>query len=287
MRKKNIVVAGFILLLACSKNYVEVDPATGQEIATLNNNANSVCEIIRLKQINGQLEYNAVTYNRDSSGTPIGLNYSDSSTKTVLQTIRFSYAGDTVKISNKEWLLLHKTTKNVLKYYKRTVYMDTTYDDEMYEYLYDNLNRLVTKNAYYNGSTTPDYITTYQYNTDNNLTDCKLVMAIGNSTLLHTTIQYDGTKKIKPWIYLYGDSFENYLYLLGFKYGVKPGNAVSQIKTEVLDIQNGTVLDTWKTNFVGYLTSKDNYVLQVDCTGDMQQGLGVYLGTMRFDYSCK
>jgi len=281
------VVGILFLFIACSKDYAEVDPATGQTTTNISNSTTSVCEIIRLKQINGQTEYNSVTYNRDLSGMPISLNYVDSTTKTILQTIRFAYSNDTVNLNNTEWLIFDKSTKNILKYYKRNYYVDNTYDDEWYEYVYDNSNRLAKKYFYYNGSLEPDYTTVYQYSLDNNLIGCKLLMGPKQSVLLQTSIQYDLTKKIKPWIYLYGDSFENYLYLIGFKFGVKPSNPVTQILTNVFDVQKNTVIDTWKTNFSGYVTSKDNYVLQVDCNGDLQQGLGLYVGTVRFDYSCR
>lgn len=280
----NIMV--LMVLCSCGKEYNETDPSTGQVVDNLTNNSSSTCTISGIKQIDGSSVFNSVIYSRDTSGLPLTLNFSDSTTKTMIQSVKFTYKSDTVFISDNEWLLIDKTNKNVLKYYKRIYTSATEYDEELYEYKYDNLNHLVSKSTYFNNPPVADYITTYSYSADNNLIGCSLKSGIGQ-LLLQSTLKYDLLKKIKPWIYLYADSFENYIYLLGFNFGTKPANPINEMVSIIYDVQTNVALETWKTTYSGYVYSKDNYVLQVTCTGDVQQGLGLYLGTMRFDYSCK
>jgi hypothetical protein len=61
---------------------------------------------------------------------------------------------------------------------------------------------------------------------------------------------------------------------------------VKAINTSVYDVANGSVIDTWVTNFSDYVFSKDGFVLQTTAKGDLQQGLGLLYGTTKFDYQC-
>ncbi|HCL06678.1 MAG TPA: hypothetical protein DHW64_12285 [Chitinophagaceae bacterium] len=104
---------------------------------------------------------------------------------------------------------------------------------------------------------------------------------------MQSDIDYDLLEKIKPWMYFFTDAFESSRYLNGLNFGKHPEHPVKQIRTKVYDIVSNTVLDTWITNFSGYVYSPDKYVLQTTMTGDTQQGLSHLLGTMRFSYQCK
>jgi len=286
MKRLYTTILVSVLCSACSKSYVEVDPATGQELSTLSSNVNGSCEIIGFRQISGTVVYNMLSCTKDSSGMPIELSYKDSTTKTQLQAARFMYKQDTVYLGDSEWVLLEKSTKNVLQYYKRIVYPNNSLDEEMNVYQYDKQNRLEKKHTYYNKTILPDYTSIYQYNNDNNLVGSTLTTGDGKVKLLQTSIRYDATKKIKPWLYVFGDAFENTTNLVCFKFGQKPVNPIAEMVTEIFDAQNGSVLEKWTTTFSGYVISKDGYVLQVSCNGDVQQGWGMYAGDMRFDYRC-
>ena len=104
---------------------------------------------------------------------------------------------------------------------------------------------------------------------------------------MQTTFTYDVTVTIKPWIYLYADAFECYSFLDGFSFGNKPTNPVMKIDTQVFDSNTSVQIDEWITTFGSYVYSTDKYVLQVSAAGDLQQGLGFIIGTMRFYYQCK
>jgi hypothetical protein len=56
---------------------------------------------------------------------------------------------------------------------------------------------------------------------------------------------------------------------------------------KIYDFSSGSIIDEWKTSFSGYVISKDGYVLQVNCNGDNQQGLSMFVATNRFTYTCK
>ncbi len=286
MKKIIVLLFTAYIVTGCNKQYVETDPATGQETSALSNNASSICDLIGFQQIDGSTIFNKLLFTKDSAKLPVTLVYFDSVNQKTDKLIRFTYSNGIVNINNNEWMALDPVSKNITKYNVRQYYADSTFDNEFYEYVYNDLNELVNKYTYLNGTKTPDYITNYQYDNSKNLVKCELFLSDGKTKLLQTDIKYDLSKTIKPWIYLYGDSFENYLYLQGFNFGVKPVNPVAEMTTVIFDVNSGNVFDTWKTSFNAYVFSKDSYVLQVNSTGDLQQGLGLFLGTNRFNYAC-
>ena len=286
MKREYILILGMLAVISCNKPYILTDPATGLPPQTLSTNFNSICELVAIKQINGSALYNRLNFQRDTLLNTSKMIYFDSVSNKIDQVVSFTYNKDTVIINKDERMILDGVTKNVIKYYLRSYYLDNSYDDILYEYKYDSYNHLTRKNIYYNGSLKPDYISNYVYYQDN-LVSCEMLLKDGITKILQSDIKYNTTTLIKPWIYLYGDSFENYSYLQGFRFGKKSTNPVSNISTKVFDVLNGNLLDSWNTSYGGYVYSNDNYVLQVTCTGDVQQGLGLFIGTMRFDYQCK
>ncbi len=287
MKKKLVIICSACVLFSCNKQFTETDPATGQEVAALTTNTTATCDLIGIQQVNGTAIYNRLSFVKDSTKMPLSMTFFDSVSQKTEKSIRFSYVSDTVKISDTEWFKLNQSTKNVTTYFIRQYYADSSYDDERYEYKYDGLNRLMNKFIYYNGSSTPDYIANYLYDANNNLIKSELLLNDGKTKILQSSVKYDLTKSIKPWIYLFGDAFENYIYLQGFNFGIKPSNPVTEMVTEIYDVNNGSVIDNWNTTFDGYVISKDKYVLQVDSNGDLQQGLGLFIGTTRYSYVCK
>lgn len=287
MKRYNFILFAIIILISCNKSYQLTDPLTNQPIQTLTTDtAATACQLISIQQINGHTEYNKLSFKRDISNQAISMQYYDSITNTIDYSYNFKFNNDTIQINANSWMIRDAKTKNIIKYATKENITDTLTEDVDYTYSYDAGGRLTRKLAFYNDSNSPDYISNYSYNGDN-LTSCKLYLGDGTTMLMQTTITYDATIKIKPWINLYGDAFENYDLLHGFSFGNKPTNPVTKMDSRIFDANTGVQLDEWVTNFGSYVYSTDNYVLQVTASGDIQQGLGIILGTMRFYYQCK
>jgi len=275
----------FLLLQSCSKQFVQTDPLTGEEVQFLSTKDSATCQISTIRQISGKTSFNRLEFQRDNGNKIMGLNYYDSITNTVDYKASFQYRGDTIIMGNAEWMVQDSKTKHINQYFVSDTSNDLFADDILYEYKYDLSGKLVQKSTYYNYSTVPDYISKYLYD-GNNLITTQLFLGDGITKLMQTDITYDGNTITKPWIYFYGDAFESYRFLQGFSFGPRSTLAVKKIITTIYDANYGNTLDTWTTNFSGYVISKDQYVLQVTCDGDLQQGMGLFLGTIRFDYQC-
>jgi hypothetical protein len=282
--KKIIILLCIIAFIRCGKSEFKLtEPATEQASQPLPTNQNTNAKIIAIKQVNGAILYNKLTYTLNDKLLPTSLKYYDSVSNTVDYMVQFNYKNDTISVNNNEWLVIAPGTNNVMKHFIRTTYADNTFDDELYTYTYDNANRLIKKKIYVNGAVNEDYYSDYSYD-GNNLISCKLILASTKQLIQESKIKYNTSQQIKPWVYFFGDAFENNIYLPVLNYGVKPSNTVVSIVTDIYDVAAGTKIDTWSSSFSGYEISKDNFVLQVTTNGDRQQGLGIYLGTMRFDY---
>ena len=275
----------FLLLQSCSKKFVQTDPLTGEEVQFLTTKDSATCQISTIRQISGKTSFNRLEFQRDNGNKIMGLNYFDSITNTVDYKASFQYRGDTIIMGNAEWMVQDGKTKHINQYFVRDTSNDLFADDILYEYKYDLSGKLVQKSTYYNYSSVPDYISKYLYD-GNNLITTQLFAGDGITKLMQTDITYDGNTITKPWIYFYGDAFESYRFLQGFSFGPRSTLAVKKIITTIYDANYGNTLDTWITNFSGYVISKDQYILQVTCDGDLQQGMGLFLGTIRFDYQC-
>ena len=286
MKKYNCILILLLLVLGCSKEYVETDPLTGKEVQALTTDPAASCQLTQLKQISAKISFNRLDYQRDNANKIMGINYYDSITNTVDYKLTFQYRGDTIAMGNWEWMIQDGSTKNISQYFVRDTTNGSFWDDILYEYKYDPAGKLIKKLTYYNYSSDPDYITNYLYD-GNDLISTQLFAADVQSKLMQTDVSYEVSKTIKPWIYLFGDAFENYRYLQGFSFGKRPAHAVKKIVSTIYDANDGTVLDVWTTNMGEYVISKDQYVLQVTSSGDIQQGMGLLLGTIRFDYQCK
>jgi hypothetical protein len=286
MKKYNCILILLLLALGCSKEYVETDPLTGKEVQALTTDPAASCQLTQLRQISAKIAFNRLDYQRDNANKIQGMNYYDSITNTVDYKLTFQYRGDTIAMGSWEWMIQDGISKNINQYFVRDTTNGSFWDDILYEYKYDPAGKLIKKLTYYNYSSDPDYITNYLYD-GNDLITSQLFSSDGKSKLMQTDVSYDASKTIKPWIYLFGDAFENYRYLQGFSFGKRPTHAVKKIVSTIYDVNDGTVLDVWTTNMGEYVISKDQYVLQVTSSGDIQQGMGLLLGTIRFDYQCK
>ncbi len=285
MRGSFYIFILFLTLQSCTKEYVQTDPLTGEALQSLTTKDSATCQISSIRQMSGKTSFNKLEYQRDNSSKVMGLNYYDSISKTVDYKLSFQYHGDTILMSKSEWLVQDPQTKNINKYFVRDTSNGILVDDILYDYKYDLPGKLVQKLIYYNYSTVPDYISKYLYD-GNNLITTQLFAGDGITKLMQTDITYDINTITKPWIYLFGDAFESYRFVQGFSFGPRSTLAVKKIVSTIYDANYGNALDTWTTSFSGYVISKDQYVLQVTCDGDIQQGMGLFLGTIRFDYQC-
>jgi hypothetical protein len=286
MRNKTIILTLFLLLMGCRKHYDLTDPQTTLPPAPLTTVVGSVCELTNIKQINGTIEFTRLSFQRDQNNKTIGALFFDSVTNSIDLKSNFQFKGDTIQVDSVSWMLKDHISSNIVQYHTRQKLNDGTWDNIIYAYYYDGSGRLLNKNAYYNQFIIPDYTTTYSYSGDN-LISCVLLENSGYTKLLQTDLQYDLTIDIKPWVYLLGDGFENYRYVQGLAFGKKATNPIKQISTKIFDSNTGAVIESWQTSYSGYVLSSDKYVLQVSANGDNQQGMGLFIGTMRFDYSCK
>jgi hypothetical protein len=109
---------------------------------------------------------------------------------------------------------------------------------------------------------------------------------IKKNILLQSTLEFDLTAARKSWLHLFPDFFEGYNYLQTFPFGKKSNYPAKSITTNIYDINDGSVLDTWATTFSGYVFRQDGFILQTTAKDDLQQGLGLLFGTTRFEYPC-
>lgn len=287
MTYKNLIILSLLAVLSsCGKSFVETDPATGNTPEHVSNNPNATCMIGNISQINGSQIYNNLAYQYTTAQLASGVEITEPSLNNNRVVKNFSFRGDTILLDASQWLLQDPVTRYISKMQVIEQVNSNIQDTILYQYEYDGSGKLVRKKCFYNRSKDPDFTTDYSY-TGNNITSCKLMLGSGPQKLMESSISYDATISIKPWLYLFTDVFENNLYLQAFSFGIRPSLAVKEINTVVYDSGSGNIIDTWVTKFSGYVLSKDNYVLQVNANGDNQQGLAFLTGTLRFNYSCK
>lgn len=279
-----LVVSG----IRCSKGPVfEItDPLTGLPPVDLTVPGGE-CSITKIAQKNGSSgSDNAFEIRRTATLTPQSIQSYDSLRKKLDYNIQVQSAGDTLKLSTGEFFILNATTKLVEYFYTMADLADPGSDKLVFQYQYNAGGYLVKKLQFVNGSTAASYETNYTYSGNNLLTGCTVLAGSKKDRMLVSTLEYDLATERKTWLYLFTDFFEGYHYLQAFNFGKKGNYPVKSIVTNVFDVNDGSTIDTWTTNFSGYVFSKDNFILQTTAKGDLQQGLGLLFGTTRFDYQC-
>ena len=285
MKHFSFYIICFIILAACGKPYRATDPVTGNAPTTVSTDPDARCRIEKISQVNGTVTYFSISYQYGSTGFPIQITIAEPVTQLPTQQINFVASSDTFYYGAGVWLLKDAAHGQIAAMQVIDTGNGTLKDTIFYQYLYDAGKRLVQKRCFYNGNTKPDFITDYFYS-GNALIGVKMVLGDGRK-LLESAITYDPSVTIKPWVYLYTDAFESNRFLSGFPFGVSANYMVKQIQTSIYDTNTGDLLDKWQTIFSGYVVSKDGYVLQVNSTGDNQQGLAFLTGTLRINYVCK
>ncbi len=274
-------------LFACGKGggFVETDPATGAAPIPVSSTANDTCKLSNIQQINGQVVFTSLQFIMNNDRLVTSINFQENG-GTARPIATFQYKSDSIKISNGEWLIKQTSTGRILEYFHIDKINDLITDSVLYTYVYDQDGKLIRKSAFYNRSTTADFISTYSYQ-NNELSAVELKTSTNNAVILRSEISYDAAKQVKPWIYCFTDFFENNLLMQGLNFGKRVTRPITQIKTTIYSSSNSSIIDTWSTSFNGYVFSPDNYILQVSMNGDSQQGLGTLVGTNRFIYHCK
>jgi hypothetical protein len=277
------------VIFACSKSapFVNTDPETGLPPVTLTTTGGE-CLVTKITQKNSgsTKSDNAFEIKRDLSLLAQNISSYDSLSKKVDYNIQVQTKGDTLKLSTGEFFILNKTTKQVDYFFTWSDLTDPNADLQVYQYIYDADGYLSKKYMFLNGSTTAQYETNYSYDKNFLLTACVLYAGSKKDKLLETTLTYDMTAAKKTWVYLFPDFFEGYRYLQALPFGKKGNYPVKDITTNIYDVTNGAVLDKWATSFSGYVYSQDDFILQTTAKGDLQQGLGLFFGTTRFEYQC-
>jgi hypothetical protein len=264
------------------------DPLTGAPVTNLTSTTGD-CYISNIAQRNNNYSTNidnALVISRDTAFQPTRLVYVDSLTNKNGSNITVNKINDSIALSTGEYFLLDKTSKQVVFFSSKADLTDPLSDNMQYRYIYNAAGYLIQKFIYFNSAALPTYETDYSYSSDNTLTGCVLYFGAKKLKFLESTIQVDLTTSIKSWIYLFPDFFEGYNYLQAFNFGKKNNYPLKSIVTNVYDINDGTVYDTWNTSFTSTVVSKDNYLLQITANGDQQQGLGFLFGVTRFSYQC-
>jgi hypothetical protein len=101
-----------------------------------------------------------------------------------------------------------------------------------------------------------------------------------------STLEFDLTAARKSWLHLFPDFFEGYNYLQTFPFGKKSNYPVKSITTNIYDINDGSVLDTWATTFSGYVFSQDGFILQTTAKGRPATRARPVIRHNKLDYQC-
>jgi len=285
MKKTVVYIIGIIALTSsCRKSFVETDPNTGGEPTIVSNNPNSYCRIQNISQVNGTATFFSISYQYANKIFPNEIAVAEPAINNLTLKTDFITKGDTIYFGTGQWMIRDAVHGQITEMLLIEADVSGVRDTILYRYLYDASIRLSQKKSFYNGNTQPDFITDYFYS-GTMLTSVKVQLGDGRR-LMESSIAYDPSVSIKPWVYLYTDAFESNRFLHGFPFGVHTTTLVKQIQTYIYDTNTGEQLDKWNTFFSGYVISKDGYVLQVNSTGDNQQGLSFLTGTLRFKYVC-
>jgi hypothetical protein len=287
--KRSMLYVTLAFAAGCSKStpFVETDPATGQPPVTLSQ-AGGDCLIVKISQKNnnGSNGDNAFEIKRDLSLNPQTISLYDSLKAKLEYNIQVTVKGDTLKLSTGEYFVINASTKLVVLFSTLSDISDPLSDKQVYQYVYDANGYLTKKYMYVNGSVAADYETNYSYDNNNLLTGCIMYAGSKKDKLVQSVLTYDMSTARKPWIYLFPDFFEAYHYLQALPFGKRGNYPVKSIITNIYDVNDGSIIDTWTTNYSGYVFSQDDFILQTTASGDLQQGLGLLFGTTRFDYQC-
>lgn len=76
------------------------------------------------------------------------------------------------------------------------------------------------------------------------------------------------------------------MYLTGLNFGNRPANPPKQIITKIYNPSDGSLIDTWTTNYSGYKTDANGNLIYDVASGDLQEGIASFYGKTNFYYQC-
>ena len=162
-----------------------------------------------------------------------------------------------------------------------------TADKYKFQYSYDTQGYLVKKDMYVNGSTLPNFSTSYTYS-NNLLLKCLMTtVSAGNLKVLEADLTYDNTIDIKNWIYTFPDATIDNIHSIAFNFGIRATHPLKKVVTKIYNPVTGTMLDNWTTNYGSYKVNSNGNVTYGIATGDLQQGIAVFYGKTFFSYNCR
>jgi len=228
----------------------------------------------------------SITYNGNLNPTRISVY--DSAANSQLFSANLTYASaDSIRIDAYQYFKLDNNKRVSRFFTKQNMKKPTSSDNYLYEYTYNSDGYLTTKNLYVNGSLTPLYNTTYTY-TNGLLTSCLMVAAsAGNKKILESSLTYDESISVKTMFYTFTDGFESYYFSPAMNFGIRPAKPPKQIITKFYDPANNNLLDTWTSNYSGYMLDGNGYLSYGIASGDQQQGMANFFGKTTFLYQCQ
>ena len=227
-----------------------------------------------------------ITYNAGLNPTRISV-YDSAAGQSIYNTALTYITADSIRLNDLEYFKLDASKRVVVFVTNSDMIDPSDGDNYRYEYKYNTEGYLVTKYLYINGSTVPNYTTTYTY-TGTLLTGCTmLATSSGNLKILESTINYDSPLSPKTVMYSFPDGFESFYFTAALNFGTKPTKLLSQMVTKLFNPATGTVIDTWTTNYNGYTLDANGYLATGTATGDLQQGMAAFYGKTYFMYQCQ
>lgn len=297
MMKKNFSITTLLVLVivlvycGCSKTGDNPTPAPtpAPTPSPTPAPAAKTCIISGISQSNsGTKTEFAMTLQYDNNLSLAKIIVYDSTSNTKLFDATLTYANlDSIRIDSYQYIKLDGSKRVIAFITKEDMSDPTNSDTYRYEYIYSSDGYLVTKKLYINGSGIPNYATLYTY-TDGQLSSCVMTaVSSGNKKVLESTLTYDISLSPKTMIYTFPDAFESYYYSVALNFGKRPSKPLSQVVTKIYNPGDGSLLDTWTTNYNGYNIDSNGYLTVGNATGDLQQGMPTFYGKTIFSYQCQ
>ena len=249
----------------------------------------TTCILTGVSQVNsGSKSEATLTASYDNSYNVTRLVIYDSTSNIKRFDASLNYiTADSVSIDNWQYFKLDASKRVILFVTKSDMTNPATADDYRFEYSYNAAGYLETKSLYINGSKAANFKTVYTY-TNNQLTKAVMTaVSSGNLKVLESDLSYNNTVTIKPWMYIFPDAIEGYMYFTVLNFGNRPTNPPQQVVTKIYNTSTGAILDTWTTNYSGYRVDANGYLTYGVAGGDMQQGIASFYGKTNFYYQCR
>ncbi len=195
------------------------------------------------------------------------------------------YSSDTVFVNPKEYFI-RNLSDGLIKSF-RGLFDPSDPASQTFDvtYTYNANGNLINKS--YSSTLTPGIIfkdVTYTYS-GGNLTHMTNTDLNTGNIVADADLTYATNHSPKNYLYLFPDESDYAQYNQFFNFGKRSVNTVQHIKVQLYDL--GVPADSYESSFSNYVLSNDNYVVEVDMSGDDQPSIPVLHGHLKFSYSCK